>query len=281
MANWADDYRATTPVGQSRRLVCPCAPHRSASLVVSHREDGGLSTYCFRCAEHRFDPGPKVSAGERILRAKAAREREDGVKRQALIDPGHRNPDAWPAHAVAWIARAGLRVAAVAEQHGFGYREDMDRVVMPVYWGSRMVYWQARGFSEDRAKYINPRVDRSDIVYTARPLYADDDRHVILTEDILSAIKVASCEPGAGVWSLMGTTMTDHILARIVRTGVRVTLWLDPDDAGRKAMTKLAYRLSVFGVSCRVITSDVDPKLLPRAEIMGLLTSRENPWRLT
>lgn len=91
-----------------------------------------------------------------------------------------------------------------------------------------------------------------------------------LTEDMLSSIKIglAGCEG----WAVLGTVVSAHMVAAILKRGTAVNVWLDPDAAGRKGAAKIIKQLSAYGVECRNIVSERDPKLHTRAEIKEYLS---------
>lgn len=91
----------------------------------------------------------------------------------------------------------------------------------------------------------------------------------MLTEDVLSAFRVGKLTEA---WSLMGTSLTDHVAASI-RPDTRVLVWLDPDPAGTKAARAIVNQLSGIGVEARRIKSRADPKCLSNREIEQCLKS--------
>lgn len=146
---------------------------------------------------------------------------------------------------------------------GFYYCPRIARVVMPVHQDGQLVYWQARGFDKQRAKYINPPVDRSRLVYKigTGPVIA-------LTEDILSAYKVGKVTEA---WSIMGTRITDAVLAELAHQSKPVRLMLDPDGAGMKANRKGLQRLRMLGCDAQVLHVPKDPKLMSRTALHDLI----------
>lgn len=176
----------------------------------------------------------------------------------ALPEPRQPNPQLWPAHARVWLYKAGLSNDDI-EALGFYYCDRLQRVVMPVYHDGTLLYWQARGFNKDRAKYINPIVPKDTLV--AR--FGKGDT-LVLTEDILSAHKVGKV---AEAWALMGTALTDGVANLIAARGKPVLIMLDPDKAGIKARGKIYKQLGALGVDVRIARLLKDPKLLTKEEL--------------
>lgn len=224
-----------------------------------------------------YVPPPHMSLAEKLARAKALRER-DKEYRDTVVLPAPRvwEPEDWPLLARVWLYKAGLSDQDIQER-GIYWHEPTQRVVLPVLNEEKdeVVYWQARGFEEHAPKYINPRVDRARIVY-----YSGGDAGlggtVVLTEDILSAIKVGKVTPA---WSLLGTDLKDEVLAQILQRELSVIVWLDNDSGpvnpGQDAARAIAHRLQVFGVPYANIVSRADPKLLSLGEIEAHINAAE------
>lgn len=142
------------------------------------------------------------------------------------------------------------------------YSERMDRVVVPVYEGGELVYWQARGFSKGRPKYINPDVDKRLVI----PSYGEGI--TVLTEDLLSAFRVGDVAKGV---SLLGTTITEKLFSVLTTDRQPVLVWLDPDAAGQRAANKALTLLRRWGIPCARVQSELDPKLLSRDAISAAI----------
>lgn len=220
-------------------------------LIVS-RDRRGYSAYCFRCGGKGFVP-LSLSLAERIENLREASKADDEARYSiTLPTPKVIDPQAWPRYARLWLYKSGFSNDDITRL-GFYYNERLDRVVMPVYNGTELVYWQARGFSADRPKYINPSIDRQKLVAK----YGSGGPAVVLTEDNLSAYKVGKvCE----AWSLMGTTLTDSVLADLIGLGKPVLIMLDPDAGGTKGLLGMARRLGAVGLKFVDARMTRDPK---------------------
>jgi DNA primase len=174
--------------------------------------------------------------------------------------PAEFDPSLWPLPPRVWLYRAGLSNARIQEL-GFYWNAGMRRVVMPVLEGAKLVYWQARGFDSNRPKYINPPVDK--------PLYKlGTGKILVVTEDMISAARVGEVTEA---WSILGTSVDDAKISALVRRGLPIRVWLDPDKAGLKGRRKLVPRLRAYGVDAVAIKADRDPKLYSKEEIMKYL----------
>lgn len=138
--------------------------------------------------------------------------------------------------------------------------------MLPVVDDGRLVYWQARSVDGREPKYIGAAIDKRHIVA------AHGQGDPVLVEDILSAFRVGQTGVAQGV-AILGTALTDKVLARLIDAKRPVTVWLDPDGPGREAARGIVRRLSLVGLRHRQIITRRDPKLLSKGEITSLLTA--------
>lgn len=265
---WLEAAQATDE-GKSRRVDHHCGDGRT--LKVSHGERG-WSAFCFRCDDKGWFPKPQESLSERIARrARETAQDERTASSVALPEPINTDAATWPIKAAVWLYKAGIGRPEIAELGAY-WHEPTARVVLPVIDGEDVVYWQARDpfwtRGSERPKYINPETDKQHLVAK----YGRGDP-LVLTEDVLSAFRVGQLTEA---WSLLGTNLTDPVLARILKRGGAVRVWLDPDKAGRKASRTILNRLTACGVDADAITTQRDPKLYSRRDI-ALVIGRDTP----
>jgi len=234
--------------------------------LLVENADNGFKAWCYRCSMSGFVPHPKPSLAERIAALRAAKDADEAEQADPRPPmPANFDVGTWPSFAQVWLYKAGLSKPMIAER-GIYWCDRIQRVVIPVLNGSTLCYWQARGFDDDRPKYLNPKVDKP-IYKSHRTGNSGGERDLlVLTEDILSAIKVGQvCE----AWSILGTSMPDALPTLV--SGRKVAVWLDPDGAGRKGAGKIYRALSASGADVRVIRSDLDPKCYSLAKIKEYL----------
>lgn len=255
--SWVHHAKDVAP-GQKRYFPHDCGGGKT--LLISNNE-GGYSAWCFRCSDSGWHRHPELPLAERIakLQEQAAHDARHAFVRGDPTLPHGLVFDVqqWPSHAAVWLYKAGIGKPEIARL-GAGWHPDMERVVLPVYEGKHLVYWQARGFDKGRPKYINPDVDKQQII----PTYGEGVR--VLTEDILSAFKVGMAAKGT---SLMGTSLSEKLLSTLLSERLPVLVWLDPDEAGQRAADKIVRQLRQFGLSTGRIVTDKDPKLLSQERI--------------
>lgn len=256
--SWLDEAKTLT-VGRSKRVDHDCGSGRT--LKVDHKEHG-WGAWCWRCNDDGWVPHPEESLPQRLARLAAVRAVEAVASRSvALPTPMERDASQWPREARLWLYKIGMNNDDIRKA-GFYWCERLERVVLPVYGAAgEVLYWQARfvGPKLDRPKYLNPLVDKSS--FFAR---YGEGTEIVLTEDILSAYKVGRVSEG---WALLGTSLSNHQCKSILEDGRSVSIWLDPDGAGRNAASKIFKQLTAYGVNARIIRSERDPKLLTREDI--------------
>ena len=248
-------------LGQKRRVPHDCGDGRT--LIVSRNHDG-YHAWCFRCNDGGGAPPPVESLHERLQRIRLQRAADLSIGGSfELPSPMVRDVAEWPESARLWPYKAGLGRAEIGRL-GMYYHPPSDRIVVPVYEAGVPVFYQARAYDKNRKpKYIGP---------TPRPprLMPRWGSAVspTLTEDLLSAIKIGAVAEGI---ALLGTKVSDHIMALLIKRGSPVNVWTDPDEAGRVAAGKIMKQLRAYGVEARDILSARDPKLHTREEIKEIL----------
>jgi hypothetical protein len=164
----------------------------------------------------------------------------------------------WPKAHRLWLYRAGFGGPEI-RRLGAYYHPPTDRVVLPVYRGTQVVFWQARAADGRQPKYMAPSVDRSNVL----PAYGQAERPT-LTEDILSAFKVGMVGEG---WCMMGTRVNAYAMDLLLKRGTGCNVWLDGDAAGQRGAAKVIKQLRAYNVPFTNIVGDRDPKLHTLAQI--------------
>lgn len=247
--SWTHYCKDVAP-NQKRYFDHDCGSGRT--LIVSN-SDKGFSAWCFRCSDSGFSAHPEPDLATRLAQLSAKARADDAIRQYASLPAGVTDPRAWPLAARVWLYKVGIGNSEIAEL-GALYSERMDRVVIPVYDNGELVYWQARGFTKGRPKWINPNIDKATVI----PRYGTGTITVV-TEDILSAFVVGK---QAHAKCAMGTHLSDKLLAELLSERRPVAVWLDGDTAGLKGSHSALVQLRRWGIpSCR-ITTQQDPKEL-------------------
>lgn len=231
--------------------------------LLVENADAGFKAWCYRCSIGGFKPHPQPSLSERIAALREQRSADQAVEADFRPPmPANFDPSTWPLEPRVWLYKCGLSNETI-KSVGFYWCDRITRVVLPVLDGHKLVYWQARGFDPERPKYLNPKIDKP--VYKSLPYCVGP---LILTEDILSAVKVGQV---ARAWSILGTALTASTATEIAELGVPVLIWLDPDEAGRKGRRRIAAQLRAMGVSVRIVYAEQDPKYYSLDQIKELI----------
>lgn len=258
LSTWLPQAQALAD-GQRKRVAHGCG--EGTTLLVESK-DTCWTAWCYRCNDDGWHPKPRPSMRERVARLKATEAAEASIERTMYPPrPANFEPSTWPLEARVWLYKAGINNALIKEL-GIYHHSTTNRVVLPIIENDRLLYWQARGFDTSRPKYLNPSVPEKP------PFKRGDGPVLVLTEDILSAVKVSSVTEA---WCLMGTSIPDKVLSAIIAKCKPVYVWLDPDGAGIKGRRKFVPKLRTFGIDARSIQSEKDPKYYSQEEIANQL----------
>lgn len=249
------------PLGHKTRITCECGDGKT--LVINHRVQG-YSCYCFRCDLKEFEGKGMQSIAE-LNRIKALNETAAtvSIKIELPID----FTSEIPLLGRLWLYNAGL-TPSDWKQYNIGYSPKMERVVLPVYAYRELVWCQYRAIHKgQKPKYLQPSTGKESIVFRGGD-QQDKQERVVVVEDILSAMKVGKIIPTR---SLLGTKITTQ-QAVILSDAARVTVWLDPDKAGRDGSRTIKKTLCLLTEVDSVVT-DTDPKDLSLTEIKKVLNA--------
>jgi hypothetical protein len=263
------------PAGQWRKIP-HCAKDNSMRIENGQK---GYRAYCFRCGDSSFVPH-----GDFDLNTLARRKTELEWRQDREIRlPSDFTTDI-PSSEAVWLYRAGVSTA-VAKHYKFGYSASLRRVILTIYNEGKLEGYTARSTINERPKYIEKVASPSSTVFYADTAIALPDVHssfgtsrglpdLVLTEDILSAVRVGRCV--RNVVSILGTGLSAEANNRIHRatglqTGAEIALWLDPDKAGRGASASIRRTLTLQGYNVREVKSTRDPKYYSNADIREML----------
>lgn len=269
--------RSTGP-GQVKTTDHDCGPGKK--LVVFGNHDGSHRLWCFRCGHVGSIPAPHLSPQERLRLLHKRQDAEASAKAWAgeLPEYSDRVPcSEWPKEYQLWFLKCGISLAQ-AESFGVYFAPRMHRVVLPLrstHHGG-VVWWQARTMDAGLPKYIGPvGVPSEPWAVTCGPLRSGQGC-TVLTEDILSSMKVALA--GFVGVPVLGTTLRPTLFTWLATQDSSLVLWFDGDGAGQKC------RL-VYGKALRTLTSrpfgsvytPMDPKTYSKGEIIELINTSRLP----
>lgn len=262
---WLPQAKRLAVGGRMMDVACCKASASRNSLLITHKPEG-YSAYCFVCHSKGWE-----SKGDRSINQIAQDKKANEFQSQLVATlPADFTLDL-DARSRVWLARGGV-CPARAREYGLGYSPSLGRCVLPVYnEEGALQFVQARDLTgHSNAKYLSQsNVPKEEILAWSKeePTWRKDV--LVLTEDYLSTIVVGAVAPAA---ALMGTSLSASQMGKVLSKYSKVTMWLDPDKAGRDAQRAILRTLRLGGVDARGIVSDVDPKYVPRAEITKRLT---------
>ncbi len=242
------------PTGGKMKIVC-CGNSPSA-LISNNRK--GIRYHCFRCTDYNtFEPHGERSVSE-ILRAR--NEIQELKKSRDIPDRciPLNSPDV-PLAAHVWVLRGGLTPEDAYNLYGMKYDPFLRRVIIPLRKG-----FLSRALYDERPKYIKSSLTETYELYR-------DNSAVVVTEDILSAIKVHKA--GYNSIAILGTAVSITMAHNIAQYKEAV-IWTDDDKAGKDAYVKLKKRLALYPIKVRRILTTDDPKRINLETIKQLMEKR-------
>lgn len=159
------------------------------------------------------------------------------------------------------------------------WSDERQQLVFPVYGqdGQGIIMWQARNFDPEAAvkrKYFTAGQADATLHVIGRALFhskgtgeavpvEEGCKEVVLTEDLLSSIKVGRHIPATPLW---GSNISDSRLNQLRGYFDKVVVWLDYD---KRIVARNAFKaVQRLGMEFAVIVTEKDPKELSDAEIL-------------
>lgn len=253
----------TVPDGTLTRFGrCPYCKHTVGRLgFIVWRTYNGWRVYCHRCGTSRKIRQDGVAAPSALI------NRVNGIRSSFTNKDGSIYlPEDFevgvPNVARTWLRKYGVTDEEISK-YRFGYSDRMNRLIMPVFDGEQLVYWQGRKLDNGPGpKYISMRTKAGSKFFE---LFNNKDDSAVLVEDIVSAICVRRA--GFNSVALLGSYVGDRIAARLQKRGVhKVVVWLDPDK--RTESVRFARKLSGLGFKAvALVTPTKDPKFFNVAQV--------------
>jgi hypothetical protein len=179
--------------------------------------------------------------------------------------------------ALAWAAKYEISVEEMLRSNMY-YSAARNQVIFRFNDGEGgVVAWQARNLtatSKGRRYYTQGDINHVLPIYRCRDAAGDHPgsvvRRLVLVEDCLSAIKVASLtDAGRDAMPCLGSSVPRAKLARLRPFYDVLDVFLDPDMWPKSLM--LAKQAEMLGFRVRSIKAEHDPKEFTREELKELL----------
>jgi len=147
------------------------------------------------------------------------------------------------------------------------WSEQYERICFPIYTPTELLAWQGRYLGKDpkKPKWFS-QGKLNEIIHITKPYTTK----LILTEDIISAIRVGSQEEYCAS-PLFGSHVSVKKLAQylLIYRVYKFYLWLDKDKEIESY--KYSQRARQLGIDCVTIVTDKDPKAYTDEEITTIL----------
>jgi hypothetical protein len=256
------------PTGHKTRSDCPqCGAGTNTNAAIVNHQIKGYSLFCNACGYNPFvDKGVMT-----LAELKELKELNDAASRYTDWDcrlPNDFSEVAIPVEGRLWLYSSGL-TETIIRRYGIGYSAKLRRVVIPVRDARQnLVWYQARAVhTGQKPKYIQPSRDKGGTLFSTTIDAANSESTVIITEDILSCIKLESA--GYIAASILGTKISTGQINRLAKFK-RANVWLDGDAAGVKASTAVRRSLSLVTYATSIRTRK-DPKKYSRDELRRII----------
>jgi len=252
--------------------ACSMGADTRRRLYVTKKDAYTFLAYCHNCSGWGVVRA-KQKRGEwvkYIPRNKAGDAVDiNSVEPEALPNDLNINPFTWPVEVRDWLKKCGILdprslFMHTAYENFYAYSPSMNRLIIKLTGadtatGNQLLFWQARdctGLSS--LKYYTGIGSSSQLIVIRQDAHKPTSK-LFITEDITSAVRIASC--GYDALPLRGTSCKDYIqLASIVSAYDRTVIWLDDDKAGFSGQSNLLYRLSLVIPGKLVSTSGGTPE---------------------
>ena len=242
-------------------INCPAGRDSKKRLYV-RKKDGSLLFFCHHCQSGAAKHGKK-----RYIRDRPMVQTAWDLKLPADMKPG----STMHVSGTAWLYRYSITLAE-RELYNIGWSETVGRVILPVYdqAGTLTAYQARRVLPHDHMpKYLTSKNKgcRFPLFLGTKQTKTDT---VVLTEDILSAIKVGrQCQAAA----LLGVNLTrDNRNALLAEGFTKFVVWLDDDNpAVRKAQRDIVRSIEPFATVVKVTGHTCDPKDMQDEQIKSIL----------
>lgn len=216
-------------------------------------------TWCFRCSKPTFSEKGKI---------KNFIDQEQIGKKEQIFLPEDCTIK-YPDKCLAWAGKYGLTETDLLRYNTF-WSPSEQRLIFPFYENGNLLGYQGRSFKEN-----NPVIGKipkwfgkgiTEDVFNILGI----GNILVLCEDIVSAIKIAKA--GYASMPLYGSSISQERFKRLYKlfgSKSEVVIWLDYDKASEApSYSKLG---GIYGLSCRTIVTEQDPKEYSIEEIQEIL----------
>ena len=265
------ETNAPTVIGQQVHINhegCPSGEDRKRRLYIK-RTVGGIVAYCHHCCEHGFvrekgREGTRLSLWLKGKDIDVPSITEDPPRGFAGASLSY--------HGLAWLTKYWCNNNCA---YFGGVYDEPHKVTLTLHNPDNTVIgWQVRNLRPDaKPKYITQYMsgkNRGDASW-----FTADKKHLVITEDYLSAYRVRR-DTGLSSVALLKTSVSDRTLLQIAELNFpHISIWLDPDSAGvhgaLEAYKKLAHFLPTDTMITTIFKPEKEPKECTVDELKAVL----------
>jgi len=205
------------------------------------------SEYCFSCGYYR------KASGMRAIKKAAPRT-------DRTIQLPFDSTNELPTCVLEWLRQYSLTDLDI-QLNSILWSEHWQRMILPIIIDGSLVAWQGRSFDpQSKAKWFS-QGNIHEILYLVGNTKTN---HVILTEDIISAICVSKV-PTVCAMPVFGSHISTKTILRLKQYYDIIDVWLDYDKA--KESMKFSNTIRSIGRSSKSIITPKDPKEYSQEEI--------------
>lgn len=270
---------APTTLGETTHIHHCKEGRGNDRLYITRKDDGAIVAYCHHCGRRGVSRS-RAPRNIHSLRASAKERERTAVRKLTLPRDIEKDVTMWPAHARAWPMKYGIKKDELQHNH-IAYSERLGRIVLPCFdEKGTLTCYQTRKLSGGEGRDANPHKystytqqgseARDNLFWARGGRTGDASRPLVVTEDVLSAIKCGRFGPSVAV---LGTNVSDHELLTITNKHDNIIVFLDNDNSKVKAkQNSLKQRLDLLANGwVRVVRADKDPKEHSNSELESLL----------
>jgi len=258
-------FSPTLAVGASQRWVHEeCSAGKDPALVVT-RYPTGWAFLCHRCGWKGWQPIKGLPPDQTIKLLKQTQQNNTQQKGSLKL-PDDVTP-ILPPECWAWLMQYDI-TEDEARRYRFCYSPRLTSLILPIYRENRLIYYQARSFGPgNKQKYLNVKGRARGRVFFVADKIRDDDRRVVLVEDIVSAIKVNRV---TNAMALLYSHIPMDLVIKLIKRNRDVIIWLDHDK--QHVALRCVSKARSWGYPVRMIDTPADPKCYDPEAIEKILS---------
>lgn len=221
-------------------------------------------SYCYSCGYH---------SGLGVVGRFRQRSSSTGTvdKRESRIYLPEDCDVHYPTRALDWVEQYEITKVDLLN-HNTLWSESTQRLIFPVFGDTGLLAYQGRYFGPEAPIGVKPYpkwYGKGDLVTTFNILGSRSSNRLILTEDIISAIKCSRFDMAMPLYGChVGVTRFKRLYS-LFKDQVEVCVYLDPDK--RTTAIVEARRGALCGLKTKVVYSERDPKEHSYAELKEIL----------